>query len=101
MNKMKTILTILLLSCSQLYANDSTARVHLTKAKTNAIASLTFAALGGITGYTAQGDKNQLFMCYTLLAASSVCGIAATYHYNAAIVSVIASPAHIGVRLTW
>jgi hypothetical protein len=98
---MKYLITILLLSCSQLYANDSTAHVHLTKAKTNAIASLALATIGGITGYTAQGERNQLLMSYTFLAASSVCAIAATYHYNAAIVSVIASPTQLGIKITW
>lgn len=99
---MKTILTIIaLLLASKTMANDSTARLQMTKAKNNAILSLTSTFIGSVMVYKGIVDLNPS----TTNAGVALCGVGAilgtvaTYHYYNAQVEARLGYKSVGIRI--
>lgn len=99
---MKTILTIIaMLIASKTMANDSTARVQMNKAKTNAILSLTSTFIGsvmvykGIVDYNPQTTNAGVLLC----GVGAILGTVATYQYYNAQIEARLGYKSVGVRI--
>jgi hypothetical protein len=81
---MKYLFTILMLWAASLKANDSTAAIHLTKAKNNALGSTALTTLGVVTTYygITQQDKQSTALGYGMIIGGSILGTLAVYHYT-------------------
>lgn len=99
---MKTILTIIaLILSSKAMANDSTARVQLQKAKTNAIASLCFTTVGSFAVYKGIVELKPGLTNFGVLCAltGAICGTVATYQYYNAQVEARLGYKSVGIRI--
>ena len=99
---MKTILTIIaLLLMGSASANDSTARVQLKKAKTNAMLSLTCTFVGSVIAYNGAINLNPtttntgiVFIC-----GGAILGTVATYQYYSSQIEARLGYKSVGIRI--
>ena len=99
---MKYILTILLMiAASQAQANDSTARVHLTKAKNNLLYSGLSTIVGStmIYGGIINEDPTLTSMGYLASAIGVGFALSSAHHYNVANIEARIGYKNVGIRI--
>ena len=99
---MRTILTIIaLLIAGSASANDSTARVQLKKAKTNAALSLATTFVGSIVAYQGAISLNPSTtnVGLVMICGGAILGTVATYQYYNAQVEAQVGIKSVGVRI--
>jgi hypothetical protein len=99
---MKTALTILLILFSvNLSANDSTARVQLKKAKTNAAFSLVTTFVGCVIAYNGATKLNPTTTNTGLvfIAGGAILGTVATYQYYSSLIEARLGYKSVGITI--